>query len=83
MDIAGTAWAEDAKPYQPKGATGVAVRTLAELALEAELVGELAVGRRAPATCSRTTARPTGNAIPRLAVRRNHRPDCPTAARHP
>jgi leucyl aminopeptidase len=35
MDIAGTAWAEDAKPYQPKGATGVAVRTLAELALDA------------------------------------------------
>ena len=34
MDIAGTAWAEEAKPYQPKGATGVAVRTLAELALD-------------------------------------------------
>jgi leucyl aminopeptidase len=36
MDIAGTAWAEESKPYQPKGATGVAVRTLAELALDAE-----------------------------------------------
>ncbi len=36
MDIAGTAWVEDAKPYQPKGATGVGVRTLAELALSAE-----------------------------------------------
>jgi leucyl aminopeptidase len=36
LDIAGTAWAEEAKPYQPKGATGVAVRTLAELALGAE-----------------------------------------------
>ena len=35
MDIAGTAWAEDAKPYQPKGATGVGVRTLVELALDA------------------------------------------------
>ena len=35
MDIAGTAWAEESKPYQPKGATGVAVRTLAELALAA------------------------------------------------
>jgi leucyl aminopeptidase len=35
MDIAGTAWAEEGKPYQPKGATGVAVRTLAELALGA------------------------------------------------
>jgi leucyl aminopeptidase len=33
MDIAGTAWAEEAKPYQPKGATGVGVRTLAELGL--------------------------------------------------
>jgi leucyl aminopeptidase len=33
LDIAGTAWAEDAKPYQPKGATGVGVRTLVELAL--------------------------------------------------
>jgi leucyl aminopeptidase len=36
MDIAGTAWAEDAKPYQPKGPTGVGVRTLTELALDAE-----------------------------------------------
>ena len=35
MDIAGTAWAEEAKPYQPKGATGVAVRTLVEVALDA------------------------------------------------
>jgi leucyl aminopeptidase len=32
LDIAGTAWAEEAKPWQAKGATGVAVRTLAELA---------------------------------------------------
>ncbi len=32
LDIAGTAWAEDLKPWQAKGATGVAVRTLAELA---------------------------------------------------
>jgi leucyl aminopeptidase len=31
LDIAGTAWAETRKPYQPKGATGVAVRTLIEL----------------------------------------------------
>ena len=36
LDIAGTAWAEDARPYQPKGATGVGVRTLAELALGAD-----------------------------------------------
>jgi leucyl aminopeptidase len=31
LDIAATAWAEEAKPFQPKGATGIAVRTLAEL----------------------------------------------------
>jgi len=35
LDIAGTAWAEEAKPYQPKGATGVGVRTLVELAIDA------------------------------------------------
>lgn len=33
LDIAGTAWAEDRKAYQPKGATGVAVRLLVELGL--------------------------------------------------
>jgi leucyl aminopeptidase len=33
IDIAGTAWADEAKPYMPKGPTGVAVRTLVELAL--------------------------------------------------
>ena len=33
LDIAGTAWAESREPYQPKGATGVAVRTLTELGL--------------------------------------------------
>jgi len=31
LDIAGTAWADEAKPFQPKGPIGVAVRTLAEL----------------------------------------------------
>jgi leucyl aminopeptidase len=35
LDVAGTAWADDAKPYQPKGATGIAVRTLAGLAFAA------------------------------------------------
>jgi leucyl aminopeptidase len=34
MDIAGTAWADEGRPYMPKGATGVAVRTLASLAFE-------------------------------------------------
>jgi leucyl aminopeptidase len=32
MDIAGTRWADEARPYQPKGPTGVGVRTVAELA---------------------------------------------------
>jgi leucyl aminopeptidase len=32
LDVAGTAWLEDARPDQAKGATGVMVRTLAELA---------------------------------------------------
>jgi leucyl aminopeptidase len=32
LDIAGTAWSEEARPYLPKGPSGVAVRTLAELA---------------------------------------------------
>jgi len=31
LDIAGTAWADESKPYQPKGPIGIAVRTLAEL----------------------------------------------------
>jgi len=39
MDIAGTAWADQATPHQPKGATGVGVRTLAELALDGQLFG--------------------------------------------
>jgi leucyl aminopeptidase len=34
IDIAGTAWADEAKPYLPKGPSGVAVRTLAALAFE-------------------------------------------------
>ncbi|HKF37665.1 MAG TPA: leucyl aminopeptidase [Ktedonobacteraceae bacterium] len=33
LDIAGTDYAENKKPYQEKGATGVAVRTLAEFVL--------------------------------------------------
>jgi leucyl aminopeptidase len=33
LDIAGTAWAESKENYQPKGATGVAVRLLIELAM--------------------------------------------------
>lgn len=37
LDIAGTAWSEERKAYQPKGATGAAVRTLTELGLMADL----------------------------------------------
>jgi leucyl aminopeptidase len=36
LDIAGTAWADDARPYLSKGPTGVPVRTLAELAFTAD-----------------------------------------------
>jgi leucyl aminopeptidase len=36
LDIAGTAWAEESKPYLPKGPSGVAVRTLVELALTSQ-----------------------------------------------
>ena len=32
LDIAGTAWAEESKAWQPKGATGVMIRTLVEVA---------------------------------------------------
>ena len=32
LDIAGTAWVDEAKPYAPKGPTGVGVRALAQLA---------------------------------------------------
>jgi leucyl aminopeptidase len=46
IDIAGTAWAEEAKPYQPKGATGVAVRTLVELAIDAPAWCKLDLDRR-------------------------------------
>jgi len=45
IDIAGTAWAEETKPYQPKGPTGVAVRTLAQLALAAESWGNVTFER--------------------------------------
>jgi leucyl aminopeptidase len=37
LDVAGTAWGEEAKPYLPKGPSGVAVRTLAELAFSFEI----------------------------------------------
>jgi len=36
LDIAGTAWADEPRPYLPKGPSGVAVRTLAELAFSSD-----------------------------------------------
>jgi leucyl aminopeptidase len=36
LDIAGTSWADDHKPFMPKGATGAAVRTLIELAFTSD-----------------------------------------------
>jgi leucyl aminopeptidase len=40
MDIAGTAWADEDKPFMPKGPTGVGVRTLIELASTAKTWGK-------------------------------------------
>ncbi|HWN11500.1 MAG TPA: leucyl aminopeptidase [Pyrinomonadaceae bacterium] len=37
LDIAGTAWGEEAKPYRSKGPTGVAVRTLIRIVTRAAL----------------------------------------------
>lgn len=34
LDIAGTAWLEEAKPYLPKGPSGVGVRTFVDLAMK-------------------------------------------------
>jgi len=34
LDIAGTAWQDDVKPWNAKGATGVALRTLVDLAMK-------------------------------------------------
>jgi len=36
LDVAGVAWLDEPKPWMTKGATGVAVRTLAELAFTSE-----------------------------------------------
>jgi leucyl aminopeptidase len=36
LDIAGTAWVEDERPYIPKGAAGIGIRTLAELAFTSD-----------------------------------------------
>ena len=40
LDIAGTAWACEHKPFMPKGPTGVGVRTLVELAFTADTWGK-------------------------------------------
>jgi len=36
LDIAGTAWGDDAKPYRSKGPTGIALRTLLKIVARAE-----------------------------------------------
>jgi leucyl aminopeptidase len=36
LDIAGTAWGDDAKPYRSKGPTGIAVRTLLRIVARAD-----------------------------------------------
>jgi leucyl aminopeptidase len=41
MDIAGTAWAEENKPFMPKGPTGVGVRTLIDLAFTSKTWSEI------------------------------------------
>ena len=41
LDIAGTAWADDAKPYRAKGPTGVAVRTFVRIVARASRANEL------------------------------------------
>ena len=40
LDIAGTAWADENKPFMPKGPTGVGLRTLVELAFTSHIWGE-------------------------------------------
>ena len=42
MDIAGTAWADENKPFMPKGPTGVGLRTLVELAFTSDTWGKFA-----------------------------------------
>jgi leucyl aminopeptidase len=39
MDIAGTAWADENKPFMPKGPTAVGMRTLVELAFTSDVWG--------------------------------------------
>lgn len=36
LDIAGTAWLDSSRGWEPKGATGVMVRTLVELIVQQE-----------------------------------------------
>ena len=41
LDIAGTAWADENKPFMPKGPTGVGLRTLVELAFTSHHMGRV------------------------------------------
>ncbi len=60
LDIAGTAWAEAKKAYQPKGATGAAVRLLIELAMTgAGRIGNERADRRQVPSLGRVETDPT------------------------
>jgi leucyl aminopeptidase len=41
LDIAGTAWADENRPFMPKGPTGAGVRTLIEIACSSEVWGRM------------------------------------------
>ncbi|HEY9854343.1 MAG TPA: leucyl aminopeptidase [Stenomitos sp.] len=60
LDIAGTAWEEKGKPYVPKGATGIGVRLLVELA--EDFVNEDEAAASAPKTTAKTAAKPAATA---------------------
>ena len=76
LDIAGTAWAEDSRPYLPKGPSGVAVRTLAELAFTAGAWPTRQPCQRIEKAFVFSTARPA------TLERPDHRQDHRSAARH-
>ncbi len=70
LDIAGTAWDEKGKPYTPKGATGIGVRLLLNLAEKfatengAAGNGKKAAAAKAPAAKSAAAKAPATKAAP-------------------
>ncbi len=61
LDIAGTAWQDDTKPWNAKGATGVGVRTLVDLAMKFRGVTHLNRRRLASAHCVSKSTRRDGH----------------------